>query len=222
MTLWKKPFIKDATGYLQMDPSVSAPAFYEVLANALRDLATFYVDHEIGFAIERLVRAELAAHNVPSITGKYELDGVQYECDLLVETPEQILLFETKKKVLRRSSKGGDSVALLADVADSLFAAQVQAARHELTLYRSGQIVLDDGERKHTVVRGKRGVERIALTHLDYGSLQDRQVLKMTFDIMAGATVSSSDAAAQAQLRKLEQKGKQLATYRANCRIGER
>lgn len=209
-TCWSKPFIKDGPEYLMMDPSWCAPAFYEVLLAELRDLGGFNVDHEVGYAIERLVQNELGTRGVTLASGEYEAAGQKAECDVLVETSDRIILIETKKKVLRRASKGGDAVPLLVDLADALFAAQLQAARHELALYRDGKLVLDDGRQKHTILRGDREVERIALTHLDYGSLQDRQVLSNVLRIIAGANVRSDDPQAHEALSKLERKGRQL------------
>lgn len=209
-TFWRKPLIRDDAGYLILDPSCCAPAFFEVLMDEARALGSSHADREVGFALERLVRDELRAHGVASVTGKYDEAGTRYECDLVVETPEQIVLIEIKKKVLRRASKGGDHVALLVDVAESVFAAQVQAARHELILYRDGRLVLDDGGMKHEIVRGDRGVERIALTHLDHGSLQDRQVLSTLFQNIVDTTIRSTDPEAERKLKALERRGQQL------------
>jgi hypothetical protein len=78
-------------------------------------------------------------------------------------------------------------------------------------LYQNGQLILDDGEQKHTLVRGTRTVERVALTHLDFGSLQDRQVLSNVFEILAGARINASDPAAEKALKQLETRGQELA-----------
>lgn len=99
---------------------------------------------------------------------------------------------------------------MLVDVAESVFAAQVQAARHELVLYRDEKPVLDEGGTVRTVLRGDRAVERIALTHLDHGSLQDRQVLSSIFDNIVDTTIRSSNPEAQLQLKALERRGQQL------------
>jgi hypothetical protein len=205
-----KPLIKDSYDYVLMDPSWCSPAFYEVLAAELRE-ASLDVEHQVGPALERLVRAELLDRGVTSIAGKYDVRGIQGECDLVVETSEKIIFFEIKKKVLRRAAKGGDPVALLVDLSEALFSAQVQAARHELLLYRDGELTLDDGGRQHRIVRAARSVERVALTHLDYGSLQDRQVLSNLFRVVAGASIRANDPTAQAALVKLERRGAELA-----------
>jgi hypothetical protein len=210
ITHWRKPLVKHNYDYVLMDPSWCAPAFYEVLVAELRDLG-LRVDHAVGPALERVVRAELRDRGVKSVGGAYKINGVSGECDVVVETAQTIILIEIKKKVLRRDAKGGDLVALLLDLSEALFAAQTQAAGHELLLYQNGQLILDDGEQKHTLVRGTRTVERVALTHLDFGSLQDRQVLSNVFEILAGARINASDPAAEKALKQLETRGQELA-----------
>ena len=140
----------------------------------------------MGTAIERVVADALRAHNLNvTIQGsKYSMpdpltgsnqDG---ECDVVVESPEFIVFLETKKKPHRRLSATGNALANLIDLSGSLFDAQAQLARHERILLHHGHIQFEDGRRFNM---NGRSIERIALTLLDYGSLQDKFLLKQLF-----------------------------------------
>lgn len=209
-TLWMKPFIKDGADHLVMDPPWCFPAFFDVLAGQVEALGKYQVNRLVGPALERVVQAELRQRGVSFATGKYNVGGIEGECDVVVETADTIILIEIKKRPLQRAARGGDPVALLADLSEALFYAQEQAARHELVLYRDGQLVLTENGRTHTIVRGAREVERIALAHLDYGSLQDRLVLFEVLRLLSGASLTTTDAAQQAVLTRLEERAKKL------------
>jgi hypothetical protein len=209
-TLWMKPLIRDTGGYLVMDPSWCFPAFYDVVAAELEALANYQVSRHVGPALERLVQGELRRRGVAFATGQYRVNGIEGECDLVVETASTIILIEMKKRPLQRAAKGGDPVALLADLSEALFYAQEQAARHELVLYRDGQLVLTDGSVTHTIPLAGRAVERVALVHPDYGSLQDRLVLFQVLRLLSGASLKATDPTMQPLLSRLEARGKRL------------
>ncbi len=209
-TLWEKPFIRDGADHLIMDPSWCFPAFFDVLASQVEALQKYQVSALIGPALERVVHAELRGRGVSFATGKYNVGGTQGECDVVVETADTIIFIEIKKRPLQRAAKGGDPVALLAALSEALFYAQEQAARHELVLYRDEQLVLTDNTQTLTIVRAGRNVERVALVHLDYGSLQDRLVLSQVLRLLSGASLTTTDTARQSSLSRLEDRGKKL------------
>jgi Holliday junction resolvase-like predicted endonuclease len=193
VTFGRKPMINLAGHFLVADPSWCAPAFYEAIADRARAASVENADARIGAALEQFVRDELRAHGVSALTGTYCANGADGECDAIIETMDTIIIIEMKKKSLTRAARGGDTLKLLMDVAKTLIDAQIQAARHELALYRHGTITLHH-ERGTTVLeRGDRRIERIALTHLDFGALQDRQVISHVLRLLAGAALRSTD-----------------------------
>jgi hypothetical protein len=102
-----------------LDRSACAGAFLEALLTPLRAAHKNFEDAQVGPAIERFLRAEFAAHGIPTLTGSYTVDGRSGECDLVVESANNILLLEIKKKALTRRARAGSDAHVLLDLASS-------------------------------------------------------------------------------------------------------
>ena len=170
-----------------LDCSVCAPACLEALLTPLR-AEMKGLDDKIGMAVERFIEAEFASHGMPIGGGDYDVGGNHGECDLVIEVPETVIFSEVKKKTLTRRAKAGSDAHLLVDLANSLLAAQVQAGWHEVRLRKHGHL---DLERNGTVTRLElkgRQVERVAVSLFDFGSFQDRILLKQFLEATMYAT----------------------------------
>ena len=119
----------------------------------------------------------------------------ELEIDLLLETPEHIFLIEVKKKPLTNIARGGGALRVMVDMSGALLAMLVQLARHERVLRSDNQIVFRDGSRVE--LKG-REVEKIAVSMLDHGSLQDRlfisTIIKGLFDAQLKTSAPGYDA----------------------------
>lgn len=193
LDFFRRPLLRlGGRRFVLLDKSLCAPAFLEAVLTPLRDLDKG-LDDKVGHSIERFLTAEFAARNIASLTGDYDVGGDHGEVDLAVEAGEAIVLFELKKKALTRTAKVGNDAALLIDLAGSLLAAQVQAGWHQVRLAKYGHLDLTgpDG-----VVRrletGDREVERVAVSLLDYGSFQDRILLKQFLEATLNASFAPS------------------------------
>jgi Holliday junction resolvase-like predicted endonuclease len=183
--------------FIMLDRSVCAPACLEALLTPLR-LETKQLDAKVGLAAERFLAGEFALHGVSTGGGKYNSGGEQGECDLVIETPETVIFLEVKKKPLTRRAKAGSDADLLVDLAGSLLAAQAQAGWHEVRLRRYGHLDLErDGITTRLELNGPQ-VERVALSLLDFGSFQDRILLKQFLE----ATLSAKFTPVAANLMK--------------------
>ena len=202
---WFLPFVATSEGYLLLDRSWSAGAFYEGTLSALRRSRKFGdVDAKIGTSVERFVSGILREKGVLVRGGKYRIGAVEGECDFVVETESAIILIEMKKKALVRKTRSGDVVSLLVDLSQSVLDAMVQATEHAVRLYQHGSLTLRSDLGTYQLQRRNRQVERIALTVLDFGCLQDRTVLWQIFDGLLRVQVRSDDATAQRQLDKVQ------------------
>lgn len=83
------------------------------------------------------------------------------------------------------------------DLSESILEAQRQAGRTELLLREKGLISLKDplDNSVSEIVLGEREIERISITLLDYGSFQDRTVVKQFLDICLQTNFTARDAA---------------------------
>jgi len=171
------PLIKiTATKYLLCDKSWCAPAYYESIAALTRQLYTG-ADRKIGLALEQFIYSIFNSKKIHFSYGNY-VKPLAGQCDMLIEGENAIVLIEIKKKALTRKSKSGIDTSIFIDLTSSLLEAQVQNGRTEILLRKNGFIELEDPSGNiHRIDLKGRAIERIALSHLDFGSFQDRSVI---------------------------------------------
>lgn len=176
----------DNDEYVLVDRLLAGPAFYEATASAYRAVLGTRFEEVMGKeGLEGAIVAALEARGVPVVHGKYEgPEGL--ECDAVAETPGSIALLEAKKKGLTRKSLAGDPARVLFDVSASLLAAHAQLLRHENVLLRDGQLTFCSGAKVHL---SSRRIDRVAVTLLDMGSLQDKLTLGNLLTNLRGATL---------------------------------
>jgi hypothetical protein len=173
--------------FVLLDRSVCAPACLEALMTPLR-AEIKGLDDKVGMAVERFIEAEFTSHGVPIGGGDYDAGGNHGECDLVIELPQTVIFSEVKKKTLTRRAKAGSDAHLLLDLANSLLVAQVQAGWHEVRLRHHGHLDLDrDGTVTRLELNGRQ-VERVAVSLFDFGSFQDRVLLKQFLEATMYAT----------------------------------
>lgn len=198
ITFGGRPLLKLGSRYCLVDRSVCAPAFLEALLTSLRPQHR-KLDDNVGLAVERFVERELAAHGVPTISGDYDHKGASDqktehgECDLIAETPSTLIFFELKKKALTRRARAGMDADLLLDLAGSLLQAHAQLGWHEVRLLAAGKIDLVRDGVASTLSLNDRDIEKFATSMLDYGSFQDRMVLKHFLEATMNAAFHPHD-----------------------------
>ncbi len=181
------PLIKlGKTKFLLMDKSWCSPAFFESIANGLREGNIKNFDSNIGVSIENLIYKNLKTKNIKYSTGDYKVDNINGECDLIVESKETVILFEFKKKVLTRKAKSGIDIDLLIDLSDSILSSQIQAGRTEIILLDKKEINLTNSKNgiKSTIKLNGRSIERVSLTQLDFGGFHDRTTINQFFNAL--------------------------------------
>lgn len=91
---------------------------------------------------------------------------------------------------------------MLLDLANSLLAAQVQAGWHEVRLRKHEFIELDDKGTKARLELKGREVERIAISLMQFGSFQDRILLKQFLEATLHAGFTPNDPSLQNEFSK--------------------
>jgi hypothetical protein len=194
-----KPLIEiaDDTWLLPARP-LAGPAFYEAVLLAMRSKQQPTTDllgqGTENTAIALLKRAGLS----PTITAeKYKIGADEGECDVVLESPTEIVFVECKAKALTRATMAGEPGNALLDFAAGMFAAQLQALRHERILRTRGSIEFLTGrELQH----GGRRITRLSVTLLDHGALQDRILLWNLYD-----TLLQSDITCEPSYRRFKE-----------------
>ena len=161
------------------------------------------LDHKVGPAIGRFLETEFASHGVPINGGDYDAGREHGECDLVIETPETVIFAEVKKKALTRRSKAGSDADLLLDLAGSLLAAQAQAGWHEVRLRHDGHLDLRRDGIATRLELNDRGVERLAVSLLDFGSFQDRILLKQFLEATLNARFTPAATSLNKKFEKI-------------------
>ncbi|GAA0219013.1 hypothetical protein GCM10009125_04960 [Castellaniella daejeonensis] len=179
------------------------------------------LDDKIGLAVERFLKSELAYRGVAVSGGNYESGGEHGECDLVIETPETVIFAEVKKKPLTRKAKAGSDTALMLDLAGSLLAAQAQAGWHEVRFRRDGHLNLDDKGTTTFIELSNRGIERVAISLLDYGGFQDRIILKQFLESTIGAKFMVDDERLKNKFEKINDALTDIHTQLVQLHPGE-
>ncbi len=172
---------KDASTYLIQPKGIASRALIERLFDLIRTHNGEETDKKIGFAFETVTEAILKHFNlnVTFSNAKYiPSKGFDAEIDFVIETDERIFIIECKKKPLKTASKRGEYLSQLDDFNKSYLKMMDQLTKHELYLRENGKIIFSD----KTVLELKgRSIEKIALSLLDHGSIQDRTLVSEIF-----------------------------------------
>jgi hypothetical protein len=191
-----------ADRYIIPPRGIAARAIYERLFALMRAEGDRYLETKLGKALERLTVKILdaAGHRLEAVNGRYSYPGApdEYEIDLAVGTETYIHLLECKRKVLTSPSRAGGTGSALIDLSRSFLAMLVQMTRHEIALREAGSIKFKNGTE---LTLNGRGIERIAITMLDHGSLQNRVFIRNIIRAMLNITVHSDDPDADLALR---------------------
>ncbi len=174
------------TKFLLFNRSWSAPNYFEALATPLRQESALIkkLDDKLGLQIEEFLQRKFSSKGISFSSGDYKFNGVDGECDFLIETNKAIILIEVKKKVLTRKSKSGSDIEIFIDLSDSILYSQIQAGRTEIILRETGSIILEKNGNKNTISLNGRNVERVTLTQLDFGGFQDKSIIIQFFNAL--------------------------------------
>ncbi len=182
-------------GFVLQPRGLAARALYERLCAMMRDVGDRGLADKLGLALELLAEKVLrAAGQAPSVVRQkywHPTSNKKYEIDLALESDDQIVLIECKMKALTRAARSTATVQALVDLTKSFLAALLQAIRHEIALRSVPSLQLEGGG---VISLNGRSVERIVLTMLDHGSLQNRLFIRNIVRAFFGAKLNSDDA----------------------------
>ena len=206
------PMIALRNGRFYVPPrGLAARALYERLFALMRDQGDKHLETKLGEALERLTGKVLrAAGHPPAIAGKkYDHPTIakEFEFDLVVEEADQVILLECKMKALTRPARGLAALDALVDVTKSFVAALNQMVRHEIALRVLSPLPLKGGGE---LSLAGRDVERIVVTMLDHGSLQNRQFIRNIVRAFFGVELASPDPAVNKIVSKITAAVKEL------------
>jgi hypothetical protein len=200
-----KPAIKVEKGYKIFPKSIASLGCVNTVCTAIaipNEKWKNSTDSELGYAIEDYLRTAFAAKGIKIFHGERFGCGIDLEVDLLCETDEDIYIFEMKKKGLTRQAQSGNEIMILTDLADSVLASHLQAMRIERELKSTGHLHLTNQDGKQTIYLKNRNIQRISVSHPDFGALQDKTVLQRLLVIALQSHFSHPDKTEDKKLKK--------------------
>lgn len=200
-----KPAIGLPNGDLLLYPSsIGSLGWYEVLMSLSREqdaikkaeieakaIATgmkkeryVEIDNFVGYALEDFVKDRLMAKGINTKCGKYKVDGISGECDVVVENASKIMLMELKKKNMTRMARQGYLYQIILDFAGSVLYSQEQAFRTEALMRRKDTLDLDDNGNHYSLDYNSRKCEKVTITLNEYGPLHERIIQQKVLDAL--------------------------------------
>jgi len=177
------------------------PAFYNRMV-AIYSGAIEGVGGVIGKAFERHFEKRVKDKGITYLKGDYgtrkKRDG---DVDLVIQTDDTILLFELKKKNLRRATFGGSDLQLAIDLSQGLVHGVNQLARQELCLMKNGRITFQDGA---VLEWSGRKILKVVLSVFDYGGLHETVVVHHALRSLCGSSLSARLSITEEQKKSLD------------------
>lgn len=185
VNFWNYPVARiDEDKLLLFPQPIMACGWYEGLINLIRPVYP-KIDEYLGTIIEDYLKFILGKSTINCVSGKYTLpDKSKGECDGLIESSDKILLIEVKKKSLIRDSRAGIDYKILTNLID-IVKSQVQSLKTSYGLWNYSPFKLTSRENDiHEIELNGRKIERMTLTLLPYGSIEDREIFQHVIEIL--------------------------------------
>ena len=157
-----------------IDLNLSTINFYQVILNKLNWDKNLI---DIGKNIENLLNFYCKKFGFKTYDGNYK-HSQNRECDLVLESIDDIVFIESKKKTVTTQALSGDRPQLILDLCESFMAAQEQALFHEKHLREKGKIEFNDGQ---ILKYNNQEIHRVSVTLFDLFILNDHYVSENLF-----------------------------------------
>lgn len=142
--------------------------------------------------------------------GKYNPDSkssTTEECDMVIENNEKIVFFEIKNNPLPEEFELGGDVETLSNLADGMFKAQLQCAKHHYHLINNGKLTLmgdsDSSTPKYELVWNKRRIIRVSVCSQEYYFLTNKVFTEKLLQSLLVTTYHATDKSKENRLNKL-------------------
>lgn len=188
INLHSKPLIwQKGNKYLMLDPALAGIGLVTVLMSTLRGVDS-KTDSNVGESVEKFLfdcfnKAKIKA---TLFSEKYEYEGKEFECDVVIENDKKTIFIESKKKTITASALSGDSASAIIDLSLSFFSSQKQILNHYLSLLKNREIIFKNG----VSLKQKEEMDGISVSLFDWGMLQNRIISKSILRNFLGKNIS--------------------------------
>ena len=190
-----KPLIKQKDSYMLLDKNYCAWNFYEFL---LKELC--YPD--IGTNLENLIIKSLNKQNYKIYNGKYRNSQKEdAECDIVIETQNDIIFIEVKKKAITSLALQGDEVKIAEDIIDSFIHSQEQISKHEYSIKFDNKIEFENGD---ILEYKNKNIIKISISLFDNYMLNDKMMAVNIFEFFHKIRFSNPTKELEKKNRKID------------------
>lgn len=174
VNFYNKPLVKFDHYYYLADKNWCAVSFINCFAYMC---STIYKKEEnfwgtLGFETETVIKRKLDSKNIDYKHGEYDINGIQGQCDLVIEDERRIVFIEVKNKNLTLDARSGNDIKIITDLLYSIVSEMEQAGRHKVRLLREGKIDFKNNDTN--IIHNDRDIERVGITFDDYGFIQSK------------------------------------------------
>ncbi len=208
--LFDKPLVKlsEAT-YFFISPHFCAYSFCKVMHQMLKNIKFSNLDRKIGELTEKYVKDKLNEKDIPFKSGYYAIRNQKDkgECDVVLETNNEIVFLEIKKRSLPDEFELGDDVEVLRSLGDGMLNAQKQILRHRIYLQKHNLMRLYKEENENSLcsdleLKGRR-IVAVSMCLTEYGFLTNKTISSQLLESLLFATYHATNPAKDINLKKL-------------------
>lgn len=176
-----------------LPPSLTAAAACHTIFNLVWNAAGSQANDIVGDTIEKSVAIACRARTTSvSEKVKYRKGKTNLEIDVAVRNDKEIVLFETKAKMLTTASRTGNMISFIDDYTKSFMSLLKQLVRHEKNL-KCGLTPLTRLNEDVSALQ----ITKVAVSPLSYGPVSDHVLANTLFGSIVQAGLSSVDGNAR-------------------------
>lgn len=208
--IFNKPLVKlGEETYFLISPHFCADSFSKVMHQMLKKNKFSNLNRKIGELTEKYVKDKLNEKNIPFKSGHYAImnQDDKGECDIVLETKNEIVFLEIKKRSLPDEFELGDDVEVLRSLGDGMLNAQKQILRHRIYLQKNSVMRLYHEENENSLhsdleLKGRR-IVAVSMCLPEYGFLTNKTTSSQLLESLLFATYHATDPAKDVNLKKL-------------------
>jgi hypothetical protein len=208
--IFNKPLVKlKEDTYFLISPNFCSYSFSKVMHLILKNNKFSNLNRKIGELTEEFAKKKLNEKNIPFKSGHYALmnQDDKGECDIVLETKNEIVFLEIKKRSLPDEFELGDDVEVLRSLGDGMLNAQKQILRHRIYLQKHNKMRLYQEENENSLhseleLKGRR-IVAVSMCLPEYGFLTNKTISSQLLESLLFATYHATDPDKDVNLIKL-------------------
>ncbi|MFA7689182.1 MAG: hypothetical protein WCX96_03755 [Bacilli bacterium] len=217
--LFDRPLVLlDKDVYFLISPYFCGYSFIKAMDGILKREKVLALNRRLGEILEIYVKKKLEEKGYEYQSGHYSVDKPETkgECDIVLETKNEIIFLEVKKRGLPDTFELGDDVDTLKSLGEGMVHAQKQILKHRAFLQKNEFMKLHEEQDilyPYTVLDlNNRHLISISLCLPEYGFLTNKPISSALLESLMFATYHAKDPEQEHKLSKLNELSEQMVS----------